>query len=408
MADTQLVSVSSDGVQGNMFSVRPEISSDGRVIAFISMANNLSPLVTSPNMNIYVRRVDKKTTSLGSMAKNVRARGVSVDPAISGDGRYIAFSSDATNLVDQSSRGHKQIYVVDITDGKVTLASTGEDGMVGDDDSASPSLSNDGRYVAFMSKAAGLAKGCGGVAEHVYVRDIEKGVTVCVSNSNDGGDANGSSFHPSMSGNGKFVAFRSHASNLVGGKTNGFDNIYVKDLQSGATTLVSVADDKDPKINPYGDSTQPSISYDGQRVAFAAYALGESKSAQDAVDQIYVRDLTSKRTYLVSRSDKGEASNALDAQPRISSDGNFVAFLSAATNLVRGQDNGGRNIYRYDLKSSRITLVSRGLNGEQLNGNCFQPAISADGQVVAFRSNASNLVTGDNNFTDDVFVTDVK
>nr|GAT45558.1 WD40-domain-containing protein [Mycena chlorophos] len=378
------------------------------MIAFISMAYNLSPSAASPNMNIYVRNLAAKVTSLASAIGKVRARGVNVDPAMSGDGAHVAFASDATNLTPQSNRGHKQIYVVDLASGTVTLASVEHDGSSGEGDSATPSLSYDGRFVAFMSSAENLASGCGGATEHVYVRDLQRGITVCVSDADAGGVADGPSSQPSISADGRFVAFTSFASNIVGPLWNKFANIYVKDMETGKTTLVSVSDDKDAGVRPSGDSTQPSISGDGQKVAFTAYSIDPSKGIQNAISQIYVRDIKARRTFIASSSDRGVLSNAVDAQPRISADGKFVVFLSAGTNLMRGEDNGHRKIYRYDLNSAHIMLVSRAIGGDQVNGDCFQPAISANGSTIAFRSNASNLIIGDTNFTDDVFVTVAK
>lgn len=394
-------SVSTAGLQGDLFSVRPEISGDGKSVAFISMSSNLSPGVTVPGMSIYVRTPGSRLTTLVSAtADGKRANAASVDPAFASQGRYVVFSSNATNLTTSRTFGKKQIYRKDLVSKQIILVSESSGGEAGTADSANASASADGNMIAFMSLAA-LAPGCSASHANIYIRDIAKSKTICVSGGHGGQEANADSLQPSIASDGSKVAFRSSASNLIPGVTGSVSNIFIRDLSTDSIVLASVGP---AGQSANADSIEPSISGDGTRVAFTSRASNLVAGVSGQFDEIYVRDLIAGKTTLVSSRDGKVSANEFNGQPRLSSDGGTVVFLSAATNLTAEPTNGRRNIYALDLAKGRLRRVSVSVHGEDLNGDCFQPAVSADGTTVAFRSNASNLVEADTNLTDDVFV----
>lgn len=394
-------SISSAGQQGDMFSVRPEVSGDGSKVAFISMSSNLASGVTMPGMSIYLREPGTHSTQLVSAAADgKRANAASVDPGLSANGRYAVFSSNATNLVTGSTFGHKQAFRKNLASGEVIMLSVGANGEAQGFDSANPVASADGSAVAFMSFAA-LAPGCEAGRGNIYLRDIEKQATVCLSGGMDGAIADGGSLQPAISADGKTVAFSSTASNLVPGDTNGVGDIFVRDLAQGRSIRVSVGPSG---AEGNAESIEPSLSGDGSRVVFSSASAGLVAGVPGGTQRIYLRDLRTGVTHLVGPETSAHLADQFSGQPRISADGTTVVFLSAATNLVRGADNGKRNIYRWSVGKQVMSRVSMPRDGGNLNGDCFQPAVSANGSIVAFRSNAANLVDGDTNLTDDVFV----
>src|SRR3990170_4575657 len=239
---TERASVSTAGAQGDAISGYPAISGDGRYVAFRSAASNLVPGDDNAVQDIFVH--DRQTgatervsvTSAGGQATNY-----SDEPAISGDGRYVAFRSPATNLVAADTNALSDVFVHDRQTGateRVSVTSAGGQGSGGH--SYEPSVSDDGRYVAFRSRATNLVAGDTNGTDDVFVRDRQTGVTVRVSVDSSGVQGNGGSYEPSVSGDGRYVAFRSVASNLVPGDDNAVQDIFVHDRQTGATERVSV------------------------------------------------------------------------------------------------------------------------------------------------------------------------
>src|SRR5258708_3372263 len=218
-----------------------------------------------------------------------------------------------------------------------------------------------------------------------------------------GAQANADSYRPSISGDGRFVAFQSGASNLVPGDTNSFWDVFVHDYQTGATERVSVATGG---AEGNGDSAKPSISCDGRYVAFQS---GATNLVSGAIpNQIYLRDRQAGTTELVSVSTGGAPANSscFNFPPSISGDGRYVAFWSAASNLVPGDTNDTSDIFVRDRQAGtteRVTLDSAGVQANDLSGYL---SISADGRFVEFSSRATNLVPGDTNGVWDVFVHD--
>jgi Tol biopolymer transport system component len=264
-----------------------------------------------------------------------------------------------------------------------------------------PAISADGRYVAFVSESGDLVPGDRNVAADVFVRDTVENRTVLVSRSRFGGSAAGCSLQPSISADGQVVAFTSSASDLVPGDGNGTLDVFVHDLRTGRTELVSRDSGGAPADN---DSFSPALSADGRFVAFSSLADNLDSRDHNHAPDVYLHDRVTRRTSLISTGSDGRAADGPSGQPSVSGDGRMVAFTSAATNLDPDDTNGVADVYLHDVVTGSTELVSRGLDGGAAHGLSSEPAISADGRSVAFTSSAADLVPNDGNGADDVFV----
>ncbi|HEV7862154.1 MAG TPA: hypothetical protein VGR20_05615, partial [Acidimicrobiia bacterium] len=262
---TALLSVASDGTHGDAGSYDPSLSADGSTVAFTSLATNLAARGSTPTLNVFVHVQPGQTVRVSQAPDGTAGDGDSTSPALSGDGSAVAFASFAANLVGQDSNGASDVFVHDRASGRTSRVSVASDGAQGNQDSFSPSISANGRFVAFASEATALVSEDRNRAEDVFVHDRRTGRTSRMSVSSDGKPANGDSFAPSISADGRFVAFASTATNLVRADTNGATDIFVHDRDTGRTTRVSVASDG---AQAGGDVFSPSISGDGQLVAF--------------------------------------------------------------------------------------------------------------------------------------------
>ncbi len=341
------------------------------------------------------------------------ANGSSSEPAISADGRLVAFTSFATVLSDDDDDDAVDVFVRDLEIGATTLVSRagGADGPGGTADSGAPAISADGRHVAFASFADDLAAGDADASSDVFVRDLVAGTTTLASRAGGAGGAggDGGSFTPAISADGRYVAFASLATNLSPDDQAGFD-VFVRDLVAGTTTLVSRADGAAGAAGT-GPSTAPSISGDGRRVAFASGAGNLSADDIDAVSsRVLVRDLDAATTTLVSRADgaAGAPAGAPALAPAISGGGRHVAFESSATGLSDADADAVSDVFVRDLDAGTTTLVSRGPGptGAGGDGNSTAAAISADGRRIAFASAAGNLSGADADGLTDVFLRD--
>jgi Periplasmic component of the Tol biopolymer transport system len=327
--------------------------------------------------------------------------------SISADGRYVAFVSAATNLVSGDTNNFQDIFVHDRQTGQTTRVSVASDGTQANGHSYAPSISADGRYVAFASLASNLVSGDTNGAWDVFVHDRQTGETTRVSVASDGTQAIGFFFgsSPSISADGRYVAFDSWATNLVSGDTNDKPDVFVHDRQTGQTTRVSVSSDGTQANN---GANYPSISADGRYVAFESSSTNLVSGDTNSVTDIFVHDRQTGQTTRVSVSSDGTQANGgpgwSGKNSSISADGRYVAFHSYADNLVSGDTNSATDIFVHDRQTGVTTRVSIASDGTQANGFSSSPSISADGRYVAFMSGATNLVSGDTNNARDVFV----
>ncbi|HEY9848816.1 MAG TPA: DUF4347 domain-containing protein [Leptolyngbyaceae cyanobacterium] len=404
LGNTTRVSVNSSGIEGNSYSQFPSISANGRYVVFQSGASNLVSDDTNNAEDFFVRDMLTNTTtrvSVDSMGNQGNAQ-VSLYSSISADGRYVAFSSGASNLVSGDTNGTTDVFVRDTLTNTTTRVSLSSSGIQGGGDV--PSISADGRYVAFMSSASNLVSGDTNGWDDIFLRDTFTNTTTRVSVDSMGNQGNFFSEFPSISGNGRYVAFRSYASNLVSGDTNNKWDIFVRDTLTNTTTRVSV-DSMGNQGN--ADSQQGiSISADGRYVAFNSAASNLVSGDTNGASDIFVRDTLTNTTTRVSVDSMGNQANSSSFYPFISADGRYVTFRSTASNLVSGGTNGTSHIFVRDTLTNTTTLVSVDSMGNQGNGFSQSASISADGRYVAFYSDATNLVSGDTNNSPDIFVRD--
>jgi Tol biopolymer transport system component len=404
-ASTSRVSVSSTGRQGFRTSEGPALSDGGRYVAFASLARNLVPGDTNLVEDVFVRdRLAGLTRRVSVGPGGRQANGASIIGSISADGRYVAFMSDATNLVAGDSNGASDVFVRDLVAGSTRRVSVGPGGLQANGDSGFPALSRNGRHVAFQSDATNLVAGDTNGVFDVFVRDLPTGTTQRVSLGPAGVQGEDVSLFPAVSGDGRFVAFISDASNLVAGDDAGFRDVFVRDTVTGATQRASVGPGG---VEANNISTNlPAISANGRFVGFDSSASNLVSGDTNGLQDVFVRDLQAQATSRVSLDDAGVEGNGISISPKLSSNGRFVSFESDSTNLVAADTNGLSDVFLRDRQSGSTQRVSVGPGGLQADGNSFGSAISSDGQQVGFSSSATNLVAGDTNATMDVFVRD--
>ncbi len=286
--------------------------------------------------------------------------------------------------------------------GATVRASISSAGVQADDHVGNPSLSFDGRYVTFDTYAGTLVTGDSNFNSDVFKRDQATGANTLVSVSSAGALGNGQSFYSSISGDGRYVAFQSTSSNLVTGDSNAVNDVFVRDTLSGTTTRVSTSASG---TEGNGASRLAKISQDGRFVVFESTASNlVTGDTNGAVSDIFRKDLVSGEIVLVSRSTAGTVGNGASIVSSISADGRYVSFESTASNLISGDTNGLKDIFVKDLVAGTLTRVSTGNTGTQTTDASYQSSISADGNHVAFYSFSEELVPGYNNLAHDIFV----
>ncbi|HEY1487643.1 MAG TPA: hypothetical protein VGF84_16165 [Micromonosporaceae bacterium] len=397
---TKLVSQSSAGVLGNRSSAEPSLSADGRYVAFISNATNLVPGDTNNRIDVFVRDLSTGSVVRASVsADGVQANGNSNQPRISGNGRYVTFSSFATNLVAGDHNKQPDVFVRDMVTGVMKMASVGPGYARPNGDSAAPSISADGRYIAFISSASNLVAGDTNGTADIFLRDMTTAVTSRISVTTGALQANGNSDGPSISADGRFIAFDSGATNLVPGDTNGVTDVFLRDRTAGTTKRISVG--------PYGvqadgEVTQPAISADGKYVAFVSEASNLVGTDTDLNGDVVRRTLASGVNVQVAfRTDDLPGSFATG--PSISGNGNLVAFTTSS-DLLPADTNQNQDVYLRNVSAGTYELISVDQSGGGAGLDSANPAISTQGNRVGFTSSAATLVTGDTNNTEDVFV----
>ena len=434
LEDRRLLSVSvvstvngSNGL-GNGTSREPSVSADGRFVVFSSSANNLAANDTNNVADVYLRDTQNSTTTLISVNSAGTAAGnaKSEEPSISADGRFVSFTSDASDLIADDTSTRADIFVRDVQAGTTRRVSNDTGGGNANDFSAEPFTSADGRWVVFTSRAQDLQddvvdrddatdpRGLTNNVIDVFIRDLQgnnPANAIRMVSVNAAGTASGDrgSFDASVSSDGRFVAFRSDATDLVANDTNGKRDIFVRNMQSGVTTRVSVISGGGQSN---GDSDSPSISQDGRFVVFSSLAdnlvAGDTNGARD----VFLHDTQSGTTTLISINQLrtasgggGSASQKPDSsEPSISQDGRFVAFTSFASDLVTSDNNNSSDIFLYDVNTGALNQISLNTAGRPAQGSSQDAFVAPGGQFIAFSSEAIDLVGGDNNNARDAFL----
>lgn len=336
-------------------------------------------------------------TPVSATSSNVLGNGNSDLPSVNGDATFVAFASDALNL-SSVAYGQKMIYLKNLTTGAITPISSTSSSDSANSNSDHPLIvTHDGASVIFQSYADNLVTGDRNGDSDIFLKDTKTGALKLLS-SVGGVAGNLGSLNPALSGNGQKLVFQSRASNLATNYLNGASDIFVADLQSGALSLVS----QSPLGN--GDSVSPAINGDGTKVAFASDANNLVANDKNNSRDVFLKDLQSGAIKLISADANGSVANQFSDNPSISTDGTKIAFRSYATSLTNTGSSGYSNIFLKDFASNKMLLVSNGLNGQEVNGNSWNPVLSPDGKTLAFVSEASNLVKDDTNAAADIFV----
>lgn len=404
---TTRASVDSQGAEANSSCRNSSISTDGRYVAFSSPATNLVPGDLNGKEDIFVcDRQNGTTDRISVNSQGVGGTGDSLLPSISGDGRFVAFSSAANNLVPGDGNGTQDVFVHDRQTGvtqRINISYTGGESSYG---AESPSISGDGRFVAYNSFAADLVPNDGNSETDVFVYDRQTGTTKRISLGPNGVEGNDRSRYPNISTDGRYVAFESDASNLVVADWNSVADAFVHDCFTLVTWRVSV------DSMGYGgnrNSSRCSISADGRYAVFESYSddLVPADTNGSLGLDIFLRDRLTRETKRVSVDSFGVQADALSQSPMISANGNYVVYQSGASNLVPGDTNGKVDIFVHGRQSASVQRVSVNSFGAEMPlSNGLWADLSGDGRIVCFESLSSNLVPGDTNDLQDIFCHD--
>ena len=404
-AATELMSRSVDDVVGNDVSADSAIDATGRYIVFESEATNLVTALTTLNRN-HIYRKDTLTGEVLLVSSDnvgLEANNNSFSPRVSDDGRFVVFASNATNLSSIFTGGTLQVFVKDLDTGAVQLVSRDVSGLVVANNLAdNPDLSNDGRYVVFESSATNLSTLANSFSQ-IYRKDLsDESIDMVSRNTTQSAGGLGNSNRPAMTPDGRFIVFDSNAGNsLVAGAT-GDRHVYFVDMDNPDTTEQISVDSNEIQGN--GNSINASISNGGNFVAFESDATNLVVSGTILSD-IYRRDRTATETLLISTPDGASSANDASINGSISADGRFIAFESAATNLVVETTRGLTDIFVRDLSTNptvTIAKINLSQSGLEASNNSANATISSDGRYVSFDS-PFNFDISDTNSINDVY-----
>lgn len=392
-----LVDQSVNGGYSNGNAGWPSLSADGRYVAFHSSASNLVENDTNFHADIFVRDLLKGTTIRASVDSNGNeANRYSELASISGDGRYVAFMSRATNLVPGTTNQFHDIFVHEIATGQTTLVSVDSQGNESNHDSAWPSINHDGRYVAFESKATNLVDEDSNGSSDVFVHDRKTGITIRASVSSTGVQGDRDSRGPKISANGSVVAFESVAGTLDPEKEESADSItrdvFTHVIATGTTAMVSL-DNEGKRGGRWGRSSgDATISADGRYVAFRSSSFFDEDPFANP-NAIYLRDTVANKTIQLTKSINGEPVRGSSFSRNMSYDGRFVAFESGADNLIENDNNLYTDCFVADAITGSIRMVSAGAQGDPNIGWSDSCAIAGYGRYAAFSARSCFLVS---------------
>ncbi len=396
------VSLSSEGLEGIGFAASASLSADGRYVAFSDSAGELVEGDTNQESDIFVRDRLTNTIERISVANNGRENSKpSSAPKLSADGRYVVFQSATNDLDDTTAENASGIFLYDRTAKTVERIALDSDGNVGIGSATQADISADGRYVAFRSEASNLVADDTNQQDDIFVRDLINKTTERISLGLDEQQSNGRSDSPTLSADGRYVAFVSSASNLVANDTNDTSDVFVYDRQTKEIERVSVGSEG---TEGDGFSNAPSISADGRYVSYSSAATNLVSDDTNQVGDVFVRDRLTQTTERVSLTSSGEQSNGFSFNHDISTGGRYVSYSSVANNLAENDINRARDVFVYDRTTQTTELISMNAAGVEGDSGSRESVFSADGRFIAFQSSASNLVEDDTNGRTDIFV----
>jgi Tol biopolymer transport system component len=333
-------------------------------------------------------------------AGGLQANGPSGSPVVSASGRFVAFHSAAKNLVADDTNGRWDVFVFDRVTRVTKRVSLRGDGGQANGGSVFPSISGNGRLIAFKSAASNLVPGDTNRRVDGFVYDRVTGKIRRISLGARGRQANRDVKTLNLSQNGRVAIFSTAASTLVRGDTNGRMDVFARNLTTNRTTRLSISNFN---RQPSNDSQSSTVSADGRYVGFRSLAGNLVSGDTNRIEDVFVFDRRRNRTTRVNVTSSGEQVFNRSFRPTLTAGGRFVVFRSTDPTLVAGDTNGQVDVFVRDLVAGTIERVSVSSSGGQGNGRSYRPSISGDGRYVVFASAAANLVSNDTNRRPDVF-----
>ncbi len=399
---TTRVSISSSGEQGNGDLADMGMSSDARYVVFRSQSDNLVLGDTNEEDDVFLRDRITGVTTRVSIFNGLQSNGFCARPKVSSAGPKVVFECWDWNNWIPGYFG--TVYVHDASTGITSPLAVSSKGQLGNDQSSYCWITANGSYVVFSSAASNLVAGDTNNRTDVFLRDLLQSTTQLVSVGTAGSQQNGwIGLGQTASEDGRFIAFCSDGDNLVPGDNNETYDVYLRDRLLSTTTRISVSSSG---VEGNGMSDYPHVSADGRYVAFASDASNFVPEDTNGARDIFVRDTLAGVTTRVSISTFGNQSNGWSFFSSISQDGRFIGFDSEGSNLVPNDGNSASDAFLHDRLTGQTMRVSVSSVGEEGNNHSGLSTTSSDGRIVAFVSHASNLVPGDTNNEEDVFVFD--
>jgi len=383
----------------------PALGPDGTWVAWYSDASDLVPGDDNGQVDVFARALNGGITYCVSVSEDGIPAGVGEDISlprglsVSAGGDFIAFTA-------YGSSGHPEVFVRDMKMKRTGKLSPGNPEEHADSPSLNPSLSKDGRFVAFESPASGPAGDPAGPFSNIFVRDMQNGEVELISAGPGGESADGDSFLPSISWDGRMVVYSSRAPNLVSGQQATGTNVFVFDRARGETALVS-ASGKGDAANGDSRTLPSSISGDGGSVLFRSATTGLAPPDANMTDDLFIRDLVTSAVFRISLGDEIIASSLGAISGALDFDGRNVVFSSGLDHLARGDINRGTDIFVRNLQTRKVHPVSIPGSGDPIFSESSDPAISGTGGVVAFAARPLDLFTGKGKECWEVFVFDM-
>lgn len=401
------ISVSSSNTAADAATSAASISSDGALAVFASAATTLVSSDANSASDIFVYDIDDTTTSRVSVSSaEVEANGASTNPHMAGTaGRFVVFESEATNLIASDTNSQRDCFLRDRELGTTERVNPDRDGGGANAACSTPQVSSDGRYVVFASGATDLVDSDTNGKIDIFLRDRTAGTTTRVSIAADGTQSDADAVAPVISADGAQILFSSAATTLSSLDENSSSQLYLYKLASGELSIVSLRNNQST-VTGNGSSAAASISSDGRYVVFESAATDLITSDTNGVADCFLRDLTAATTTRINVATDGTVANGRCSNPQISGEGRYVVFSSEASNLATGDSDTDGDIFVRDLTRETTTVVSDGVGDVAANGVSSLPTVEADGNRVVFLSAATNLISSDANAVVDAFLTE--
>lgn len=398
---TTRVSQETSGTNSNADSYSPQISGNGQFIAFESRAGNLTASDTNGRMDVFVYDRIANTLDIASKSStNVQTNGFNTYlKDISPDGRYILFSSDGTNLVASDTNSRIDLFLRDRNTSTTDMVSLNEFGNQLTGGTSSGRMSEDAQLIIFSTSSSGVVSNDTNTLDDVFLLNRGDSSVIRLSQKIDGTQASNDGSYPEISRDGKVASFESISYNLVTTDYNNDYDIFLYSIDVPSLQRIP-ANEISPEANDYNDTIY--LSADGRYATFVSAATNLYPEVNWAYNS-FRKDMKTGDIYFIAQSATGEIAQQDSYENDISADGNIVVFSSQASNLVPGDTNGQFDIFVKNISTGQINLISKDASNNLANGYCDFPGISADGNVIAFVSTASNLVPGDTNSRNDVF-----